>query len=799
MKIIDRLNPILPAALKSSPSWVCWRAEQRQGKWTKVPYNPNNPNAKAKSNDPATWGTFEEACESFESGHPRKDGVGIVLVDDLVGYDLDVKGDPEREKIAQALLLESAQEGAYSEISPSKNGYRIFVRGKLPRAGKGGDGNWIEAYDQSSPRFLTVTGNRVYVVNEDLPVAQEWIDDIHQRFFKKATPPKPPKNPPPSPKQTRLALGDSEVIEKIRASASGNEFSRLYAGQAGDDHSSADLALCNILAWWTNKDAAQMDRIFRSSGLIRDKWDKRHHSDGRSYGEGTIEKAISGCVGGYDPTYRSETPRLQTTEAAEAVDLSWKLRLIEKFSKEGLPIGYKAVGINAQRILSNDHRWRGVLAFDESANAPVFLARPPYHADYADPNDRTFPRLIEDSDYVRIGYWLLEEYAINLGTEVIAASILVAAQFVRVHPVRDYLAGLTWDGVSRLDSWLSDFLGARAMVVGGDEGEAYVRNVGRWWLLSAVARAFKAGCKADHVLVLEGDEGIGKSTALKILGGEAFSDTQIDIQNKDAYLHIRGKWIVELAELDSLMRAESSTAKAFFTSSVDRYRAPYGRNMIEVPRGCVFAGSVNHSDYIRDASGGRRYWPVACAKINLAGLAAVRDQLWAEAVAEFRAGAKWWPTAEATKTLRAEQHARHIDDPWETTIADFLDGKKFATPQQILAEGLSLPNDKQDRRAQTRVGILLQRMGWLRKRDRNCCGHLGAVTTYYVPPPPPEQQTAVQPPEVDQRLNRLNTRATSGDDQPVQPVQPQALAGAREQTLFDPHHLPQINSPLREF
>lgn len=812
MKIIDRLNPILPAALKSSPSWVCWRAEQRQGKWTKVPYNPNKPSEKAKSNDPQTWGTFEEACESFEVGQPRKDGVGIVLVDDLVGYDLDVKDDPEREKIAQKILLESAQEGGYSERSPSGKGYRIFVRGKLPRAGKGGDGNWIEAYDQSSPRFLTVTGNRVYLVNEDLPLAQEWIEDLHERYFKKTPPPKGPKGTPPT--QIRLSLGDSEVVEKIRASSSGSEFARLFGGDAGGDHSAADLALCNLLAWWTNRDPAQMDRIFRSSGLMRPKWEKRHHSDGRTYGEGTIEKAISDCVGGYDPSYRSEAPAPMRprkhgdedptpSEVAEKKsDDEWRFRLIERYTKEGIPLGLKAVGINAQRILAHDDRWRGVLAFDESANAPCFLAAPPFHEDYADPSDRDFPRLVRDDDYVRVGYWLLEEWSINLGIEVIAASILVASQFVRVHPVRDYLNAVQWDGVKRLDGWLAQFLGARAMVAEGEDGAAYVRNVGRWWLLSAVARAFKAGCKADHVLVLEGNEGIGKSTALKILGGEAFSDTQIDIQNKDAYLHIRGKWIVELAELDSLMRAESSTAKAFFTSSIDRYRAPYGKNMIEVPRGCVFAGSVNHTDYIRDASGGRRYWPVACSQIDLAGLAGVRDQLWAEAVSEFRAGAHWWPSAEATKTLRAEQQARHVDDPWETLISDWLDGKTFATPQQILAECLMISADKQDRRAQTRVGILLQRMGWDRKRDRNCIGHRGQVVTYYLPPPPKTQQTAVQPltvergcTEVDQVVHPHGSRPV----QPVQPDQPTSLAREGERSLFDPHSLPRINIPSPEF
>lgn len=783
------LREVLPPNLTLTGSWVGWKLEQRldkklgEFKATKVPKNAVATRQNAKSNDPQTWAAFEVACAAWENGRGSYaiDGVGVVLVEDWIGYDLDVKDVKDREGITGEILFEAGRCGCYVEVSPSGKGYRIFTRGALPRAGKGTVHSWIEAYDHTSPRFLTVTGNRIYKREGDIEPEQGFVDWMHQRYFAK---PDAPKKTAPKKSSLPASISDQELIEKIRNSAAGSEFARLFGGDEGSDHSAADLALCNLLAWWTNRDAGQMDRIFRSSGLMRDKWEKRHHSDGRTYGEGTIEKAISDCVGGYDPSYRSEAPAPMRprkhgdedptpSEVAEKKsDDEWRFRLIERYSKEGIPLGLKAVGINAQRILAHDDRWRGVLAFDESANAPCFLAAPPFHEDYADPSDRDFPRLVRDDDYVRVGYWLLEEWSINLGIEVIAASILVASQFVRVHPVRDYLNAVQWDGVKRLDGWLAQFLGARAMVAEGEDGAAYVRNVGRWWLISAVARAFKAGCKADHVLVLEGNEGIGKSTALKILGGAAFSDTQIDIQNKDAYLHIRGKWVVELAELDSLMRAESSTAKAFFTSSIDRYRAPYGKNMIEVPRGCVFAGSVNHTDYIRDASGGRRYWPVACSQIDLAGLAGVRDQLWAEAVSEFRAGAHWWPSAEATKTLRAEQQARHVDDPWETLISDWLDGKTFATPQQILAECLKISADKQDRRAQTRVGILLQRMGWDRKRDRNCAGHRGQVVTYYLPPPPKTQQTAVQPPEVDQRLIRLDTRTTSGDDQPDQPDQP---------------------------
>lgn len=409
----------------------------------------------------------------------------------------------------------------------------------------------------------------------------------------------------------------------------------------------------------------------------------------------------------------------------------WTDTLLWRYDKHGERAGLRRDGLNAARIFAHDQRWGGVLAFDEAAQAPCFAQAPPFSEDYA-AADRAYPTPIGDDDLLRIGYWLAEKWGLSLGVEMVAGAVAIAAHARRIHPLRDYLDSLRWDGTERVNGWLRTYMGAQPFA---GQQPVYLDWVGRWWLISAVARAYRPGCKADHVLVLEGNEGVGKSSALHVLGGAAFADTQVNIGDKDAYLHIRGKWIVELAELDSLMRAESSTAKAFFTSSIDRYRAPYARSMIEVPRTCVFAGSVNHTDYIRDASGGRRYWPVLCGRIDLEGLTRDRDQLWAEAAHLYQHGEHWWPEGDAQRAmLREEQEARQVDDPWETPIQDFLLGKSQATPTQILKEALGIELERQGRREQTRIGILMQRLGWTRKRDRAGFGMCGKLATYYEAP-----------------------------------------------------------------
>ena len=200
------------------------------------------------------------------------------------------------------------------------------------------------------------------------------------------------------------------------------------------------------------------------------------------------------------------------------------------------------------------------------------------------------------------------------------------------------------------------------------------RAIGSRWMISAVARIMQPGAKVDHMLILEGPQGTKKSSALKMLAGaDWFTDELAEIGSKDAAQQMRGIWIIEIAELDAISRAEVSRIKAFLSRTTDRYRPPYERYVVEVPRQCVFAGSVNPDTYLRDETGNRRFWPVRCGNINLDALSRDRDQLWAEAVARYRDGTIWWLNeAELIADAKIEQDQRYQADAWDARIDRWL-------------------------------------------------------------------------------------------------------------------------------
>jgi hypothetical protein len=201
--------------------------------------------------------------------------------------------------------------------------------------------------------------------------------------------------------------------------------------------------------------------------------------------------------------------------------------------------------------------------------------------------------------------WIQREVGIFAGQELVGAAIQTVAQKRPFHPVREYLNALKWDREPRIDTWLSRYLGVAE--------NTYSKAVGAAWLISAVARVMKPGTKVDTALILEGKQGIGKSSALRILGGEWFTDDLADMGSKDSKMQSMGAWIIELAELSSMTRSEVERVKNFMGMEVDSFRPPYGRNTIDVPRQCVYAGSTNRDDYLLDQTGNRRFWPVHCA------------------------------------------------------------------------------------------------------------------------------------------------------------------------------------------
>lgn len=317
-----------------------------------------------------------------------------------------------------------------------------------------------------------------------------------------------------------------------------------------------------------------------------------------------------------------------------------------------------------------------------------------------------------DHDSQRLSNWILRELNVELSREACEQAVLVAADAAPYHPVRDYFNSLAWDQSPRLATAPARYFGCAQ--------NAYTMLVFRWWMIAAVARTYIPGEKVDNVLILEGEQGLRKSSALRVLAGRRwFSDTPIDLQSKDAYLSLNGKLVVELAELESLRRVDANRAKTFFTSSEDTYRPPYGRRMVTIPRGCVFAGTVNpDGDYLKDATGARRYWPLRCTAIDLDALAADRDQLWAEAVHWYRAGAKWYPqTPEEVATCRSEQDPRGEVDAWEPKVAEWLAGQTSApTVGDVMERALGIEPGKWSRADQMRVASILGRLGYQRRR-----------------------------------------------------------------------------------
>lgn len=397
---------------------------------------------------------------------------------------------------------------------------------------------------------------------------------------------------------------------------------------------------------------------------------------------------------------------------AKAARDAWQSRLTE--SKQG---NLHATVNNGITILANDPAWSGVLCFSEFRTEIRTICQPPWDADDA-PSGWQTGRMLrdqpwEDDDTTRASAWLARHYGFRAGPDVVFAALRVVAKRRLVHPVRDYLRGLSWDGVERVESFASHYLGVK--------DSAYARDVSHCLLVAAVARIFKPGEKVDTMVVFEGAQGMGKSTAIrKLFGADFYSDTPPDLNapNNNRFLSLRGKWCIEWAEIDGLERGDVSRIKSFITSAVDDYREPYGRSNIAVPRQCVFVGTTNTNDYLRDVTGNRRFLPLKCTKIDLEAIEQDRDQLWAEAVESFNSGAQFYPDKSLATEYAKQQKARVAVDSWEQRIEEFVAPRRWTTVTEVLADALDVKPESHDQTRQNRVARALVKLGWRRAQKR---------------------------------------------------------------------------------
>lgn len=383
---------------------------------------------------------------------------------------------------------------------------------------------------------------------------------------------------------------------------------------------------------------------------------------------------------------------------------------------------------NVTQILRHDPRWRGVVGFDEFSQVVVKRAPPPYA--YARTGEW------DSEDDTRASVWLAQQWRLEVSSAQVAEAVEMLARDQRFHPVRDHLRRTAWDGERRCEEWLVRYAGV--------VDTPYTRAVGTYFLRGMIARIMQPGCKFDFCLVLEGEEGVRKSTLASVLGGAWGSDVPLDLaNNREAGLATQGSWVIEFSEMESVTRAEAHLQKSFLSRTFDHVRRVYGRRYERLPRQCVFVGTTNETEYVKEGQGARRFWPVRVpGMIDIDGLRAALPQLLAEALHDHEAGERCYPSPEEQMhVFRPEQMQRVVQESLIDALHDWvLDpeleerGKRAShagafSLADAAARCLHVSYAQLTRDLQTRIGKALAALGCERLEKRN------GMTRYWYKPP----------------------------------------------------------------
>lgn len=553
--------------MKELNNWVCFRSEDRNGKKSKVPYDPKTGN-RAKSNDPTTWSDYKTAATT--KGY---DGIGFMFSNSpYVGIDIDncISGNGELSELA----LEVVQQlSSYTEYSPSGKGLHIICKADMPTGGNKNSRLGLEMYARG--RFFTVT-ERIYGGYDTIEERKTEVIALWEKYFKKRNP-----TPTVDEYEPTSILNDDELLAKAVQSKNGEKFAKLYHGEwegLYPSQSEAEQALCNILAFWTRKDRKQMDRLFRNSGLMRQKWDRA--TGGKTYGEITILKAINDLKGnGYAP--KDLFGEWLYTDAKERPLQHWE---------------------NTEHLCNT----MGIVFRYNELRKCVETESPDYKG-------LSFDGIVTKLQ----GVCTLKGYKIS--PNILAAHIGLIAEHNSYNPVRDYLKECLqkWDKNDHIDElfhlWELDPL--------SDQNPAFCKILLTKWLVSAVKIAFNDGTTAAQgVLVIKGPQGIGKTRWLyKILPKKEWGKTglMVDVKNKDTIMQALSFWITELGEYGRNISAEKSDHyKAFITDATDKFRAPYARTAQEHPRSTVFYATTDAESFLKDDAGERRNWVISVKSIG---------------------------------------------------------------------------------------------------------------------------------------------------------------------------------------
>lgn len=428
-----------------------------------------------------------------------------------------------------------------------------------------------------------------------------------------------------------------------------------------------------------------------------------------------IDAAKNGAANSRTATPPVETQEAQNQPLKPSTDSKAPIptatpEIIEPIWQNGLIYndqdGVRLLLANAIHAITHAPSISGLARFDEFQHRMIVSRETPWSAKVGD--------RWTDRDDTYLTEWL-QHNEIRVGDSIVHTAALAVAQSNPFDSLQEYLTGLRWDQKPRLRSLARYF---------GNTSEL-AADIMRLFAISAVARAMQPGCQADHLIVLEGRQGMGKSTALRILfdplGQGWFRDHLESIDSKDSAQQLVGNWATEIAELDGISsrRVDLEKVKSFLSRRIDSYRPSYGRHVVDIPRRNIFAGSTNDAAYLRDTTGNRRFWPMPTGDaIDIKGLLADVNQIWAEAMVEFERGEQWWQISDDEALVELQLEKRTVD-PWYVIVDEFCSRYPQVTMDLIFHDCLKMDADKRSQIDSNRIARILKEIGWEKKRIRD--------------------------------------------------------------------------------
>lgn len=757
------------AELASRKQWLVWGyrpGETEDKKYRKMPHYADGGRRFGNQGDEADRRrlvTLAAAVDAVSKGD--FDGVGFAFLpnDGLIGIDLDGMIDPASGEVSERCQSIIDACASYTEVSPSGKGVHIFCALEHSEETRSFKSNKIGVECFIGAQFFTFTG-RVWPGSsgEVNPLAEptyrrlkatvESARSVSPTAEPQSIPEAPPALPGKAGGKQRSLAESVALAEEALGSLSPDDYELwIEIGLA----CMAGLGSAGYLVWdaWSSSsekyagsaDTARRWKSFKPSKITLGTLFSRAEAAGWESPWAKAEKRKQSrkpnpAPPPYDWGATSQSPAAEkhfdasTAAAREGETLpggadvppprmpeppdddDWECYLVRKSGAVTKCLA------NAVLYLEKIDAWKGVIAYDEFAERTVFRRPLPF--------DPSGPAYGEWTDHLeaKTAVWMQRTFRVEFSTLTVGQAVEVVARGNRFNPVRDALEGLPpWDGIRRNADWLSDYLGVAKT--------EYTTLVGQFFLIGMVKRIFEPGCKFDYSLVLEGDQGLGKSTAVRILAWNWFADTDLDLSSKDALLALPGHWVYEISEMGSLAKAEASKQKSFLSRQEDEYRPPYGKRLIKAPRQLVFVGTTNEEEYLKDPTGGRRFWPVMCGgEFNLDGLRENILRMYAEALHDYREQRRCWPSKDEQKALfTPEQAKRGMQEPFDDLLFQWVktQGVPFSMAEAA-TDGLKLTADKLSPAVVTRIGIALRKMGCGRQEHRQAADK--GDRRLYVPP-----------------------------------------------------------------